>query len=144
MALLLSCQAWLFKSTSTFCFISPEFWKPLLHLTLGGWEFWTQWLFISHYQQRPLDSRISVIQQLKTEGHHYGDISLKLWKDFLTVQIMWKLDLSMQMDTCQHSKLLTKKIPHKISQRAAKYADVKGHCMHKVDNNTGSFILSFL
>lgn len=57
---------------------------------------------------------------------------------------MWKLDLSMQMDTCQHPKLLTKKIPHKNSQRAAKYADVEGHCMHKVDNNTGSFLLSFL
>lgn len=67
-ALLLSCQAWLFKSTSTFCFISPEFWKSLLHLTLGGWEFWTQWLFISHYQQRRLDSRISVISSWGLKG----------------------------------------------------------------------------
>lgn len=83
-------------------------------------------------------------QQLRTEGHCYGDISLKLWKDFLRVQKMWKLNLSMQMDTCQHPKLLTKKIPHKNSQRAAKYADVEGHCMHKVDNNIGSFIWSFL
>lgn len=66
--LLLPCQAWLFKSTSTFCFISPEFWKPLLHLTLRGWEFWTQWLFISHYQQRPLDSRISVISNWGLKG----------------------------------------------------------------------------
>lgn len=56
---------------------------------------------------------------------------------------MWKLDLSMQMDTCQHPKLLTKKIPHKNSQRAAKYADMEEHCMHKVDNNTGSFFEAF-
>lgn len=53
---------------------------------------------------------------------------------------MWKLDLAVQMDTCQHPKLLTKKIPHKNSPRAAECADVEGCCMHKVDNNMGSFI----
>lgn len=31
--------------------------------------------------------------------------------------MMWKLDLSMRMDKCQHPKLLTKKIPHKNSQK---------------------------
>lgn len=56
-------------------------------------------------------------QQLRTEGSRYGDISLKLSKDLLRVQIMWKLDLSMRMDKCQHPKLLTKKIPHKNSQQ---------------------------
>lgn len=29
---------------------------------------------------------------------------------------MWKFDLCMWMDNCQHLKLLTKKIPHKNSQ----------------------------